>query len=219
MIAEHFPPMGLRVRTPRLELRLPSMEDLARLADVAAEGIHAPEQMPFAEPWTDQPPAKVALSVIQYNLGKLAAWTPGDWNLNLAVVHEGTVVGVQDVGAKDFAVRRQVSTGSWLGRSFQGRGIGTEMRAAVLHLAFEGLGAQSALTEAFEGNEASIAVSRRLGYRPNGVDVVAVRGKPVRGLHYRMTREDWERHRTVPVTVSGLEPCLPFFGLGRPEGV
>lgn len=219
MISEHFPPMGLRVRTPRLELRLPSMEDLARLGDVAAAGIHAPEQMPFAEPWTDQPPARVALSVIQYNLGKLAAWTPSDWNLNLVVVHEDTVVGVQDVGARDFAVRRQVGTGSWLGRSYQGRGIGTEMRAAVLHLAFEGLGARSAVTEAHEGNEASHAVSRRLGYRPNGVDVVAARGEPVREHHYRMTREDWELHRTVPVTVSGLEPCLPFFGLGRPEKV
>ncbi|MFE3458086.1 GNAT family N-acetyltransferase [Nocardiopsis aegyptia] len=217
MISDHFPPMGLRVRTPRLELRLPSMADLARLGDVAARGIHAPEQMPFAEPWTDQPPAKVALSVIQYNLGKLAAWTPADWNLNFVVVDEGAVVGVQDVGAKDFAVRRQVGTGSWLGRSFQGRGIGTEMRAAVLHLAFQGLGAESAVTEAHEGNEASHGVSRRLGYRPNGVDVVAVRGEPVRQRRYRMTREDWERHRTVPVTVSGLEPCLPFFGLGGPE--
>ncbi|RKS06910.1 RimJ/RimL family protein N-acetyltransferase [Nocardiopsis sp. Huas11] len=217
MISEHFPPMGLRVRTPRLELRLPSMEDLAALGDVAAAGIHTPEQMPFSEPWTDQPPAKVALSVIQYNLGKLAAWTPADWNMNLVVVHEGAVAGVQDVGAKDFAVRREVGTGSWLGRSFQGRGIGTEMRAAVLHLAFEGLGALSALSTAFEGNEASAAVSRRLGYRPNGVDTVAVRGKAVQGLHYRLTRQDWERHRTVPVTVSGLEPCLPFFGLGLTE--
>ncbi|GAB2480699.1 GNAT family N-acetyltransferase [Nocardiopsis aegyptia] len=217
MISDHFPPMGLRVRTPRLELRLPSMADLARLGDVAAQGIHAPEQMPFAEPWTDQPPAKVALSVIQYNLGRLAAWTPADWNLNLVVVYEGAVAGVQDVGAKDFAVRRQVGTGSWLGRSFQGRGIGTEMRAAVLHLAFEGLGAGSAVTEAHEGNEASHGVSRRLGYRPNGVDVVAVRGEPVRQQRYRMSREDWECHRTVPVTVSGLEPCLPFFGLGESE--
>ncbi len=49
--------------------------------------------------------------------------------LELVVVRDGTVVGTQGVGAHDFAVLRQVSTGSWLGRAYQGQGIGTQMRA------------------------------------------------------------------------------------------
>ena len=42
------------------------------------------------------------------------------------------------------------------------------MRTAVLALAFEGLDAEIALTEAWSDNEASLGVSRSLGYLPNG---------------------------------------------------
>ncbi|WP_047871325.1 GNAT family N-acetyltransferase [Nocardiopsis sp. RV163] len=213
MITDHFPPLGLRLTTPRLELRIPSFDDLGRLAGVAVGGVHDPDTMPFTEPWTDRPPDELALGVVQHNLGVLASWKPRDWGLNLVVVHEGAVVGVQDMRARDFAVTRQVGTGSWLGRAHQGRGIGTEMRAAVLHLAFEGLGAVAAVSSVFEGNTASERVCERLGYRGNGFDLIEVRGERVVENHYRLTRRDWAQHRTVPVAVTGLEPCLPFFGL------
>ncbi|MFI6576705.1 GNAT family N-acetyltransferase [Nocardiopsis sp. NPDC050513] len=213
MLSTYFPPMGLRLTTPRLELRLPGTEDLGRLAETAAGGIHEPDAMPFTEPWTDGTPDEVALRVVRYNLGRIAGMTPRAWSLNLVVVYEGAVVGVQDVSGRDFPVTRQVSTGSWLGRRHQGRGIGTEMRAAVLHLAFAGLGAVAAETSVLEGNAASERVSRKLGYRPNGTSLVEVRGVAVTDHRYRLTRDDWERHRTVPVTVEGLEPCLPFLGL------
>ncbi|MEV2278230.1 GNAT family protein [Nocardiopsis sp. NPDC049922] len=213
MLSTYFPPMGLRLTTPRLELRLPDTEDLGRLAETAAGGVHDPGSMPFVEPWTEGTPDEVALRVVRYNLARMADMTPRAWSLNLVVVCEGTVVGVQDVSGRDFAVTRQVSTGSWLGRRHQGRGIGTEMRAAVLHLAFAELGAVAAETAVLEGNAASERVSRKLGYRPNGVSLVEVRGASVVDHRYRLTREDWERHRTVPVTVEGVEPCLPFLGL------
>ncbi|WP_116244589.1 GNAT family N-acetyltransferase [Nocardiopsis sp. FIRDI 009] len=217
MLSTYFPPAGLRLTTPRLELRLPDTEDLGRLAETAAGGVHEPDAMPFAHPWTDGTPAEVALRAVQYNLARMADMEPRRWSLNLVVVHEGTVLGVQDIGARDFAVTRQVSTGSWLGRRHQGRGFGTEMRAAVLHLAFAELGAVAAETAVLEGNAASERVSRKLGYRPNGASLTAVRGAPVQEHRYRLTRQDWERHRTVPVTVTGLEPCLPLLGLA-PEG-
>ncbi|WP_017571034.1 GNAT family N-acetyltransferase [Nocardiopsis halotolerans] len=213
MITEYFPTLGLRLTTPRLELRIPDLDDMASLAKVATEGIHDPDTMPFVEPWTDQPPDRLALGVIQHNLGVLASWKPEDWGLNLVVVHEGAVVGIQDMRGRNFAVTRQVSTGSWLGRAHQGRGIGTEMRAAVLHLAFAELGAVAALSPVFEGNTASERVAERLGYQRDAVDLVEVRGRRVAAHRYRLTREAWEEHRSVPVTVTGLEPCLPFFGL------
>ena len=215
MIADHFPPMGLRLNTPRLQLRMPSDTDLAQLAAAAVEGIHDPEQMPFVVPWTDQTPRRLAAGVIQHNWSAMASWTPGKWTFNGAVVHEGAVIGIQDMSAKDFAVTRQVDTGSWLTRRFQGKGFGTEMRAAVLHLAFECLSAEAATTAAFDASTASQGVSRKLGYEPNGTDVIAVRGQQVRENRYRLTRENWKKHRTVPVTVEGLEPCLPYFGLGE----
>ena len=78
------------------------------------------------------------------------------WHLPMAVVVDGDIVGVQAMLAEQFAVLRTVSTGSWLGRRYQGKGIGTEMRRAMLHLAFAGLGAEHALSRAFIDNDASI---------------------------------------------------------------
>ncbi|MFE1166304.1 GNAT family N-acetyltransferase [Nocardiopsis sp. NPDC058789] len=213
MIADHFPPAGIRLNTPRLQLRMPSDEDLSQLADAAVAGVHDPERMPFSVPWTDQPPDRVARAVVQHNWATMAAWTPERWTFNAVVAYEGTVIGVQDLTARDFGVARQVTTGSWLTRRYQGRGIGTEMRAAVLHLAFAELGAEAAVSGVLEATAASHGVARRLGYRPDGTDLVAIRGERVRETRYRLTREGWERHRTVPVEVEGLEPCLPYFGL------
>src|SRR5262249_54851709 len=157
------------LRTPRLELRPPDLDDLACLGDVAADGVHDPSWMPFGVPWTDAAPAARARSVITHTMSVLAASSPELWHLPFCVVYEGEPVGLQTVKAEDFAILREVSTGSWIGRRFQGRGIGTEMRAAVLHLAFDGLDALYATSAAHENNAASNGVSRRLGYAPDGV--------------------------------------------------
>lgn len=213
MLVDHFPLLGLRLRTPRLELRLPDAEELAALADLAADGIHEADAMPFLVPWTDQPPADVARSVVQHHWLRLGTWTPENWSLNLTVFRSGEVVGVQTIGARDLAVSREVHTGSWLGRRYQGQGIGTEMRAAVLQLAFEGLGAEHAASGAFEHNLSSSGVSRKLGYEPDGIHRRVVRGTLSIERRLRLTRARWERHRTIAVTVEGLGPCLPLFGL------
>jgi RimJ/RimL family protein N-acetyltransferase len=214
MLVDHFPLAGLKLTTPRLELRLPSDEELSALADLAVEGIHDPSVMPFAMAWTDQPPADLARGVLQHHWSRLSSMTPRDWWLNLTVFHDSVVVGLQSIGAADLAIIREVTTGSWLGRRHQGHGIGTEMRAAVLHLAFAGLNAEEAVSGAMEGNEASLAVSRKLGYRLDGVSRLVVRGACAVEHRLRLTRAAWERHRFVPVTIDGLAPCLPLLGAG-----
>jgi RimJ/RimL family protein N-acetyltransferase len=65
-------------------------------------------------------------------------------------------VGQQEISARDFPVLREVSTFSWLGVRHHGSGIGTQMRAAVLHLAFAGLGATDAISGAFDDNIPSL---------------------------------------------------------------
>ncbi len=215
MLEAHFPVFGLRLRTPRLELRLPGGEELAALADLAVDGVHPPEVMPFLHPWTDRPPVERARGLVQHHWSTLGAWEPGDWKLNLVVLHGGAVVGTQGLTGREFAVTRVVGSGSWLGRRYQGRGLGTEMRAAVLHLAFAGLGAEEAVTGAFTDNAASLAVSRKLGYRPDGLDRHAVRGEAAVEQRLRLSRADWRRHRTVDVEIAGLdEACRAQFGVG-----
>ncbi|MGH9082229.1 MAG: GNAT family N-acetyltransferase, partial [Acidimicrobiales bacterium] len=51
----YWPLFDLRVRTPRLEIRLPTDGDLFRLLAVTDEGVHDPATMPFTTPWTDAP--------------------------------------------------------------------------------------------------------------------------------------------------------------------
>lgn len=215
MLVDHWPLLGLRLRTPRLELRLPSEAQLGELAAVAADGIHDPDVMPFLVPWTDGEPAEVARSVVQHHWSRLGDWSPASWSLNLTVLEQDRVVGQQTIGAKNFGILREASTGSWLGRRFHGQGIGTEMRAAVLHLAFAGLDAVEVRSAAFTDNPASYRVSEKAGYEPNGVERYVVRDRVATARRVRLTRERWLARREVPVTIEGLEPCLQLFGLGE----
>lgn len=205
--------VGLRLTTPRLALRLPCAEELAELADLAAAGIHDPAVMPFTVPWTDQSPAERARSVVQHHWKVLGSSTASHWTLPFAVFLEGKVVGMQDISAADFAVRREVSTGSWLARAHHGQGIGTEMRAAVLHLAFAELQAQDAVSAAFDDNGASLGVSRKLGYQPDGIERHLVRGSVSTTRRLRLNRAAWQAHASIQVTVEGLTACLPHLGL------
>ena len=111
----------------------------------------------------------------------------------------GTLIGMQGLHARGFATRRTVDTGSWVGQDFQRRGFGKEMRAALLALAFDGLGAQLAETEAFLDNAASNAVSRALGYEENGFGSLAPEGVPRETQRFRMTA----RHVAVTAATSG----------------
>ncbi|MFW3474964.1 GNAT family N-acetyltransferase [Streptomyces microflavus] len=209
----YWPLHGLRIRTPRLELRLPDEALLDELASVGAGGVHAPDTMPFTVPWTDGEPDEVGRATYQHVLNTIAGWTAQEWHLSLAVLHEGEVVGRQDVMGREFGVRREVVTGSWLGLAHQGRGIGTEMRAAALHLAFEGLGARYAISEARTDNGGSLGVSRRLGYEPDGLQVQVIRGAATTLQRLRLDRAGWEKHRSVDVTVEGLDACRADFGV------
>lgn len=216
MLTDVWPLFGLVLRTPRLELRVPSLEQLAALAVLADEGVHDRDAMPFLVPWTDLPPGPRGRSVLQYQWRQWGALTPQQWSLELAVLADGEPVGLQGIGGTEFAVTREVHTGSWLGRRHHGRGIGTEMRAAVLQLAFDGLGADWAVSSALDGNHASIGVSRKLGYAEDGIAVQTVQGRRRIDRRFRLDRETWATRRTVPVRIEGLEPCRELLGAVSP---
>jgi RimJ/RimL family protein N-acetyltransferase len=206
---DHWPLASLELTAPRLQLHVPSAAELDALAGLAASGIHDPAAQPFTFAWTDSEPSTVARRVLQYAWGTWAQWAPEDWSLWLAVVLDGTVIGSQEVSGRDFAICREVGTGSWLGKDFHGNGFGTEMRAAVLHLAFAGLGARYAVSSAHIDNPASLGVSRKLGYRDDGVEHRVVRGKDMTLQRLRLSREDWHERSTTDVRSTASKPaCL-----------
>ena len=217
-----WPFFELEIRTPRLILRVPDDAGVAALADLAAKGMHAPDTMPFSTPWSATDPETRRQRVLQWHWKTRGELTPAAWTLGFVAWEDGVPIGTQDIVAAEFAVRRSFETGSWIGLDHQGRGLGKEMRAAVLHLAFAGLGAQEAYTGAFADNQRSQGVTRALGYERNGqhiatraviADGVQV-GEEAATLHeYRLTRDEWEKRRRDDIEVVGLEPCLPLLGL------
>jgi RimJ/RimL family protein N-acetyltransferase len=100
-----------------------------------------------------------------------------------------------------------------VGLEHQGRGLGKELRSAVLHLAFSGLGAEQAVTGAFADNARSLGVTRALGYSLNGESRTVRRGEQARLLHYTLDAATWAETRRDDVTIEGLDACRPLFGI------
>lgn len=214
MSAHPWPLFDLRIRTPRLELRLPTDDDLLELARVVRAGVVEEDKTVFLVPWHTLPSPALERQFLLHWWQVRGTWSPAKWQLPLAVVADGRPIGMQDLMATEFAIRKAVSTGSWLGREFHGQGYGTEMRAAVLGLAFDGLGAEVAKSGYFVGNEASGRVSAKLGYVAAGEEILAVEGRRVVEKVVKVTRETWRRD-LYPVTLDGLEPCRGLFGVGE----
>jgi RimJ/RimL family protein N-acetyltransferase len=198
-----------------LELSVPTDDDLVELALLASQGIHPPGVMPFQVPWTDRPSPALERSVLQWHWRCRAELCPERWFVEFVVRRDGVLVGTQAVSAENFSMLRTVHSGSWLGARYQRQGIGTEMREAVLHLAFAGLGAEVATSSAFADNPASERVSRRLGYQPDGVERKAPRGVAFEVRRFLLTKAAFFARQPVNVEIEGLEPCLPLLGAGH----
>lgn len=187
-----WPLAGLRVRSGDLELRYMDDADVHALARLAADGVHAPEAMPFTVPWTRGTPTEVGRSVLTYQWGARVSVSRDAWNLELAVVRDGEVLGTQALMATAFPVTRTAETGSWLGLRHHGQGVGTRMRLMILHLLFEGFDGLRATTSAFDDNAPSNGVTRRIGYAENGIDVLDREGSAVTSRRYVLDRAAWD---------------------------
>lgn len=207
-----WPMFGIRLRTPDLDLRHVTEADLDRLAEVMPADV---EQDPALTSYPHLAPAHERAARLHQDYWRArAAWHPDSWALGFAVHHGDDLVGFQGLEGDDFAVLRTVDSSSFLATAARGRGWGTQMRAAVLTLAFEELGARVAVTSAWRDNAGSLGVSRSLGYADNGVTAHRRAGRADELVHLRLTREQWARTGWAErVEVSGVEPCRPFLGL------
>lgn len=206
-VPDPWPQRALVLRTPRLELRPDDDGGLDELVTLAHGGIHPADRMPFRVAWTDADPRYLGRGMLQHFWSCRAALSPESWSLHFLVRVDGRVAGVQSLTAERFGVLREVDTGSYLGRAHQGRGFGTEMRAAVLCFAFDVLGASTARSAHLADDGASARVSRRLGYREDGTATIAPRGEPVTEHRLLLRRADLARPRWN-LAVSGYTPEL-----------
>lgn len=210
-MSEIFPPLGLRLRSGPLELRGIGDTEMLDLLEVVKFGVHPADQMPFSFPWTDVDPADLPLNYLQWWARGMALWSRDAWSLDLCVLWDGQVVGVQGVATQDFLTLRFGETGSWLGQRHQGAGIGTAMRRAMCTLLFEHLDFEFVTSAAFADNPASLRVSEKLGFRDNGQRRYARRGDPAEMRHLMLNREDFTPDPDLEV--EGAGPLRHFIGL------
>jgi RimJ/RimL family protein N-acetyltransferase len=200
-----WPAAGIRVRAGDLELRWIDDTLLVELAELAGRGVHDPSEMPFDVPWTRGDAHTVAQSVLAFQWAARSRVGADRFVLELGVLVDGVPVGIQGASGDHWTTLRELETGSWLGREHQGLGIGTRMRAVMLHLCFAALGAESVTSSAFVDNHASNGVSRRTGYKFDGVQRVVREGKATMQNRYRMTRQRWDAVRDANQQIIGTQ--------------
>lgn len=210
-LVEIWPPLGLRITCGPLELRGIGESEVLALLDVVRGGIHADDVMPFAFPWTLAPLEELPLNYLQWWAGQLSTFSRDAWTLDLAVLWHGEVVGCQGVATRDFLTLRYGETGSWLGRGHQGRGIGTAMRQAWCAFLFDHLGFEFITSSAFTDNPASLRVSEKVGYRPDGTARLKRRDAPAESQRLRLERGTFVRGPAI--TVTGAEGVRRLVGL------
>jgi RimJ/RimL family protein N-acetyltransferase len=214
-VSHTYPPLNVQVRTPRLTLAGATDELLERLVPIVRAGVADAPPWPFDDPmslYADSPDREWRW--LRSVWAGRARVDESHWRLYFAVLVDGSPIGMQTLSGTDFDRFGTVTSFSWLAPGRRGAGIGKEMRAAVLHLAFAGLGAREAESDAFTDNAASNGVSRALGYEPNGLTWDTRRGEAAPVQRWRLTRDAWQRGRRDDIDLVGVAECLPALGLG-----
>jgi RimJ/RimL family protein N-acetyltransferase len=206
-----WPLFGLRLESRSLTLRCATETDVGRLAKMLPPDLEVDPSLPHHRGFSDV--EQRAAGELQQYWRNLGSWTAESWKLPFVVEADGAMIGVQTLEANDFTKLRVVDSASWLVAEARGRGRGREMRAAVLHLAFAGLGADFAVSSAWHDNHASLGVSRSLGYVDNGVELQARGNRVDRLQRMILTAERWREVVRPDVTVVGLDESLVLFGL------
>lgn len=148
------------VRTARLEIRPARPED--------DEEIWRWYQRPEVTEWTTSRPRDLA-AFRERRSARLAG--------ALVAVHEGRIIGtggilVQDAWSQlevaENACRTQAELAWTLDPAVHGRGLGTELAAALLDIAIDGLGVRRVEANCFAANEPSWRIMARIGMRREG---------------------------------------------------
>ncbi|MUL64978.1 GNAT family N-acetyltransferase [Mycobacterium sp. CBMA 234] len=210
-----WPLAELEVITPVLRICHVTDALADALARLAATGIHDPATMPFAVPWTDAVSPELERNTVHYFQQTRAEVSTEHWDVPMAVIVGDEPVGVCAVNADGFPSRRIVSTGSWLGRRYQGRGLGREMRQAALHLIFAGFDADLARTAAWHDNAASLRVTQSLPYRQIGTSRQVRRSVLDTMVEFTMTRDQWNTVRRNDIQLRGVDAVADQLKLGR----
>ena len=229
-LAEHFPVVRTRGADPPADAALPGRRRPRRPRRARRRRACTPTT-PCRSPSRGRGCRRPSSSATRSSTsGPSAATLQGDaWNLPLVTVVDGEVVGSQ--GVFDHGLEGDPDGRDRLVARVGGSRAGASARrcgSAILHLAFDGFGAERAVTAAYADNPASLAVTASLGYRPNGDDRDERAGRTVSMQHFahgsgrlRASAPRRRRDRRVPRRRAGAvrhravpEPATPILQPG-----
>ncbi|MDX1419566.1 MAG: GNAT family N-acetyltransferase [Rubricoccaceae bacterium] len=176
------------IRTPRLLLRaLTAAEDPGILALFSDETALETWTHP---PFTSLDDARTYRAMLETAFVRRAAFTWGVFEGE----GEGPPVGV-GILTRWSANNRRVDLGYYLGSAHWGRGYATEAARALVGWAFERLGVHRIEAEVVPGNDASVRVLERVGFRHEARLVERLwdeKGGPYDSLLFRILRPEFE---------------------------
>ena len=191
----------LALTGPTLRVRIPREEDAAALYAEAAD--------PEVTRWFSWGPYSSEREARSY-LARLPAQRAQGEHLDLVIERlDGGPIGIS--GLSEFAWRdRRATLGTWLGRSWWGKGANHEAKALMCHLAFALLGLDRVGAYSNVEHERSQRALGGIGFQREGV---------LRGYHrhggraldvviFGLLRADWETGPLsgVPIAVEGEPP-------------
>jgi RimJ/RimL family protein N-acetyltransferase len=174
--------MDVTLRTSRLLLRQPRMDDAARIArflnNFAVAGnlsrvpypYHEADAIAWLKTWRPDRPAEETGFTIEL---------PGEGLIGHCGYHRD--------------IKGKAVIGYWLAEPFWNRGFMSEAAAGVLDWYFDVTGAAAIDSGVFHFNKASLAIQRKLGFTElgNGTLHCLARGEDLRHIDTRLTRAAW----------------------------
>jgi hypothetical protein len=206
---KNYPLLDVRVSTPVLELRSATDDLLDQLADVVRAGKTHADPPPYDDPmsfYETDPDLRVAkwLRAIWRRRGTVE---PDAWRLYFVVMVDGRPVGEQTMTGVNFstlgnghdlllAVHR--SARPWP----RPRDAGSDPAPGVRRPRDKG-----SKQRRFVDNHSSDAISRGLGYEPNGSEWATRQGEPALLNRWRLTRDNWQQRRRTDIHLHSLNAC------------
>lgn len=182
--------MDIRIETPRLTLRPWGDEDVNQLAR-SLNDLKVARWLAFVpHPYST---ADASNWVARCRAIPTANGRPTAYEFAIELKAERQLIGGVSLNKIDWRAGT-AGGGIWLAEGHQGHGYGREAFEAKIRFAFSELGLTKLVNGYFDGNQASWAMQRKLGYRPAGE--VASRcmadGRQTTEHMTTLLRSDWE---------------------------
>jgi RimJ/RimL family protein N-acetyltransferase len=177
--------LSLPITTERLVLRAHRPDDLDDLVR-----FHSDPEVVRYVPWPVRDRAATA-ETLQVKLDQTVLEEHGQW-LVLAVELRSTGTVIGEVLLK-WASDRQGELGFAFARDHHGQGYAAEAAGAILRLAFDDFGFHRVTAVVVEGNDPSVRLLGRLGFRQEArfVDGTFFKGAWVTQLVFALLEDEW----------------------------